>query len=435
MEYCDKISYRYYELENPVLVIYNYVNEATYYYDSISAELLNAILTRNEIAMNRIIGENELDAETVEDFINETNVLLNVSQMKTNMNECFEMEIIDNGETISQICNEMYRNSILYRFHIDITGKCNYRCVHCYHTFEKYSEDLLSETNIEALFEKLYKLGVFILTISGGEPFIRKDMLKILECAKKYDFVIQILTNGYFLNEKMIQEIANSNVCKLSFSYYGSENTHNKITNKKDSYIKLMNAIDLCIKYNISYELKFILLNDNVDEFNEYVNLCNRLGLRVLFEPCLIPKLDGDNSNFHHKLGFEKYKEFMYSHMQYFYNGTDITLYSDKCINCSAGKYGLYCDHTGKIYPCVSYREYLGEWKDVKKIWNESERLKEIRDRKHEQFLSFNKYSFCKYCYQICPGLSLCENGNSLECNNSGCLVAQVIESVDNEVN
>lgn len=435
MDYFDRISYRYYELENPVLVIYNYVNGATYYYDSISAELLNAILRKNESEMNRIILENELDEETVNEFINETSILLNVSEMNTDMKDCFRADIIDNGETISQICNEMYRNNILYRFHIDITGKCNYRCVHCYHTFEQYSEDLLSESNFEALFKKLYGLGVFILTISGGEPFIRKDILKILECAKKYDFVVQILTNGYFLEEAIIKEIAASNVCKLSFSYYGSEEIHNQITNKKDAHVKLMNAIELCIKYNISYELKFILLNDNVDEFDEYVSLCNRLGLRVLFEPCLIPKLDGDNSNFQHKLGFEKYKKFMRLHMQYFYNGADITQYSEKCINCSAGKYGLYCDHMGKIYPCVSYREYLGDWTDIEEIWSKNEKLKEIRDRRHEQFLSFNKYSFCKYCYQICPGLSLCENGNSLECNNSGCLVAQVIESVENEIN
>ena len=89
-----------------------------------------------------------------------------------------------------------------------------------------------------------------------------------------------------------------------------------------------------------------------------------------------------------------------------------------------------YCDHAGNVYPCVSYREYLGKVEDVDDIWNNSKVLKNIRDRSYSQFLTFNKFSFCKYCYQICPGLSLCENGNSLECYNSGCMVAQVIESV-----
>ena len=122
----------------------------------------------------------------------------------------------------------------------------------------------------------------------------------------------------------------------------------------------------------------------------------------------------------------------MISHIDFFYDGVDLTQYKEKTINCSAGRYGLYCDHEGNIYPCVSYREYLGNYTEVINIWNNSNKLKVLRGRKFKQFTTFNKFSFCKYCYQICPGLSLCENNDSFKCYNSGCLVAEVIEEVKN---
>ena len=433
MEFKDRFVYRYY-IKPEIMVVYNFENGATYYYDSISATLLNALFKKEEQEVSAILKKNDIDEETYIAFLDETEGLLNTSACGSVYENGIEENIIDNDMVISQISNEMYNQNILYRCHIDITGKCNYRCIHCYHPFEEYENiDGLSLSNIEELFEKLYKLGTFVITISGGEPFIRKDLFEILKIGKKYGFIFQILTNGYFIDEKVMQELKKYNVFKLSFSYYGSPESHYYITHNHLSRDKVMSAVDLCRKYNMKYEIKFILLAKNVNDFDDYVDLCHSLGTRILFEPSLIPKLNGDRSNFAGKLDFESYKKFMKEHLKYFYNDIDTAQYSDQCINCSAGRYGLYCDYRGDIYPCVSYREYLGKWSDIENIWNNSSKLEEIRGRKYNQFLSFGKYSFCKYCYQICPGLSLCENGNSLECHSSGCLVAQVIESVYNE--
>lgn len=434
IDYIDKIAYRFYDLNPAILIIYNFSNGATYYYDDLSAEILYALLLKDKNKVEEILEVNEIDKDTYIEFVKETEYLLNSS----NETMCLEKmdnssTIIDNSEVLNQIYNEMYRQNILYRFHIDITGKCNFRCVHCYHTFDSYDTDKMSLDDFEILFEKLYRMGVFIITISGGEPFLRRDLVDILKLGKKYGFVFQILTNGYLITEETMRELIDNNVSKLSFSYYGSDESHKTITGNSNSRKQLMKTVELCIKYHMPYELKFILLQSNINDFDEYVELCKKLGIRTLFEPSLIPKLDGDNSNFKEKLDYDTYKEFMKNHLEYFYDGNDLTQYSDKCINCSAGRYGLYCDYAGNVYPCVTYREYLGEIEDVEDIWNTSETLKNIRDRTYSQFLTFNQFSFCKYCYQICPGLSLCENGNSLECYNSGCMVAQIIESVTNE--
>lgn len=406
INYQDRITYRYYEINPPVLVIYNFSNDATYYYDSVSAEILYAILLDKNEKIAAILDANSISDDVYQTFIEETEGLLNSSLRFNNEPSDYINEITDNEELISKIQNDLYKQNVMFKFHIDITGKCNCRCVHCYHTFDSYKQDLLNVNNIDELFEKLYSLGVFIITISGGEPFLKKDLLDIIKKREKYGFVFQILTNGYLLDENIISKISTCNINKLSFSYYGSENSNSLITGHSDFRDKLLKVVDLCIKYKVKYELKFILLKINIDDFDDYVELCKKLGIRILFEPCLIPKIDGDNSNFEYKLDFDTYKKFMVNHIGFFYDGTDMTLYNNKCINCSAGRYGLYCDHEGDIYPCVSYRDYLGKCTEIIDIWNNSNKLRMLRERRFNQFTTFNKFSFCKYCYQICPGLS-----------------------------
>ena len=416
-----------------MLVVYNFGNGATYYYDSVSAELLYALLKKDEKQVRLLIDKYDISSEVYQSFIQECETLFNTNciPLYKDGNE----ELIDNSTIISQVQNDLYKQNILYRFHIDITHKCNLRCIHCYHPFEKYERDTMSFDEIKRLFSVLYDMGVFLITISGGEPFLRKDIVDILEEGGKYGFVFQILTNATLLNEDDIKRLSQLNVSKLSFSYYGNDDAQTKITGNKKFREHLMTVVKWCEKYNLAYELKFILLKLNIGDFDDYVELCKELRVKPLFEPCLIPKLNGDKSNFESKLDFETYKRFMKEHVHYFYDGIDMAQYAEKVINCSAGRYGLYCDFKGDVFPCVSYREPLGTYTDIKNIWNKSEKLLKLRDRKHNQFKTFNKYSFCKYCYQICPGLSLCENGDSLECKNSGCLVAEVIESVKNEEN
>ena len=87
---------------------------------------------------------------------------------------------------INTICRT--QNRLLLQFHI--TGKCNLRCKHCYRTegdVEKLSFDdiknvieqykvLLKKYNE---FHKIKRKGH--INITGGEPFIRKDIKEILK--------------------------------------------------------------------------------------------------------------------------------------------------------------------------------------------------------------------------------------------------------------
>lgn len=81
-----------------------------------------------------------------------------------------------------------------------ITEKCNLNCPFCFGSSCRNQEiDMLSWFN---LLDKFYQYQVRCLVVTGGEPTLKKELLMLLEYAKKKGFFIVLSSNG--LNEKLI---------------------------------------------------------------------------------------------------------------------------------------------------------------------------------------------------------------------------------------
>ena len=82
----------------------------------------------------------------------------------------------------------------LTQFQIELTSKCNERCVHCYIPHDLKLYDITEEMYYNTL-EQLSKMGVLSVTLSGGEPMCHPKFKEFLRAAKKYDFYVNILSN------------------------------------------------------------------------------------------------------------------------------------------------------------------------------------------------------------------------------------------------
>ena len=58
--------------------------------------------------------------------------------------------------------------------HLDITYRCNERCVHCYLDHDDHGE--MTTAEIIDVLEQLADAGVFFLSLSGGEVLMRRDL-------------------------------------------------------------------------------------------------------------------------------------------------------------------------------------------------------------------------------------------------------------------
>src|ERR1700691_603015 len=83
---------------------------------------------------------------------------------------------------------------------LDLTYRCNERCVHCYLDHEDHGE--MTTAEIKHLLDEMADDCVFILTMSGGEIMLRKDFFEILEYARERTFCITLKTNANKIRER-----------------------------------------------------------------------------------------------------------------------------------------------------------------------------------------------------------------------------------------
>lgn len=97
--------------------------------------------------------------------------------------------------------------SIPHDCYIILTSRCNQRCLHCYGNYGmEVPPNELSGEEWDKVFEDLVKNNVFYVNISGGEPTVHPDFLKILNSLKKHKLHFIITTNGLF-NEKILNTL------------------------------------------------------------------------------------------------------------------------------------------------------------------------------------------------------------------------------------
>lgn len=73
---------------------------------------------------------------------------------------------------------------------MNLTKKCNLRCIQCFSNSGKIENNELKTEDIYKLFDDMVENGTFFICLGGGEPFTRKDLFSILEYGKKKQIAI-----------------------------------------------------------------------------------------------------------------------------------------------------------------------------------------------------------------------------------------------------
>ncbi len=136
---------------------------------------------------------------------------------------------------------------------IKITNACNLKCKHC--PFWKMQVKSLSFSQFKESLKNLYDLGIRLLIIEGGEPFLWKDdgynIRNIVKEARKYFFSVGITTNGTFPLD------VETDIIWVSID--GLKNTHNHI--RGEIFEKVISNIEASSHQNIYAHITINSLN------------------------------------------------------------------------------------------------------------------------------------------------------------------------------
>ena len=150
--------------------------------------------------------------------------------------------------------------------HIDLTWRCNERCIHCYLDHDDADELNLSE--LRDLLDQMADAGTMFLTLSGGEIFLRRDIFAIVEHARLRGFDIKLKTNALLIGEKEAARIAELGVHQVQISVYSHmPQVHDAITKVPGSLEKTLRAVGLLRAQRVHVVIACVLMKPNKGAF------------------------------------------------------------------------------------------------------------------------------------------------------------------------
>ena len=300
---------------------------------------------------------------------------------------------------------------------LDLTYRCNERCVHCYLDHEDHGE--MTTVEIKDLLDQMAAAGVFFLILSGGEIFLRKDLFEIVEYARKLLFSVKLKTNAVMIRKAKAERIAALAVESVQISLYSHKpEVHDEITKLPGSFRRTLEGARLLKASGVKVSFANVLMKHNADDYPEVQALASKLGVEYNVDATITPMMDGNRSILDLNIDAERLREV-------FHDSTLVGNAEEFCappagpldekdafdtLPCSAGHTACYVSPYGDVYPCVQFPLPSGNVRQTRflDIWQNSPQLKEVRSITMSDVQGCSSCTHGSSCSR-CPGLAYME--------------------------
>ena len=315
---------------------------------------------------------------------------------------------------------------VLESLHIEITMRCNERCIHCYLPDKLKDEcSIISFDDFCVIINQFIQLGGKRVSISGGEPFTHPDIVKILEYCDNKNLAIHIQTNLTLLTEEYLKVLKSLKNIRIEVSIYSlSFSIHDKITNVKGSLSKTLKNMQNLLENNIPVQIGCPIMVTNYKSIPDLICFSKKNNIHIRCNPLLLNKTDGDKTSVEkEQLSLAQFKElydalkqkdedYVREFVLETYDCEKELLDNPKSfLNkhlCTAGIDSCSISTDGNVYPCAEWHNFiLGNIHNctLKDIWFQSPNLYVLRSINHQRCrkkcLECNAIDFCKRCMMI----------------------------------
>lgn len=250
-----------------------------------------------------------------------------------------------------------------------VTYRCNFRCRFCHYWRDPMAhqpEQTIEQFALGA--RKLAQWGSILISLAGGEPLLRDDIVDIVKVIGRWHFPF-ITTNGYLANEKLAHDLFAAGLWGVSISIdYTDPARHDRARGVNGAYQQAVRALEIFSRARRHHwqrvNLMAVLLDDNLDQVEPLIKLAADHDAYFMIQPYCTLKtssskfVNKDNTNNNSVSEYlmtlrRRYTNFLSNPL--FLERFDAAL-DGGVPNCAAGNAFFNIDSTGDIAICVERR-------------------------------------------------------------------------------
>lgn len=265
----------------------------------------------------------------------------------------------------------------------EITHQCNYQCSYCIFSCNgKKIPGELSRDECFKVIDELVSHGFKHLKVTGGEPFLRSDIIDILEYASQR-MVVDISTNASLITEEIVEKLNRIPLKMIHVSLDGNLSEHETVRGK-NTYWRTIQGLSYLRRSKNKVRIGCVIHKENENNLEELVEMSSELSADEVIFSIMEPINGKDTSLVKTKSneelieGIERIKK-KNTGIEVNYN---FGAQPNYVCRCPAGDKFIYINHLGQVSPCTwlaevdssyisrgTFRDYtLDEMLDEEKI-------------------------------------------------------------------
>lgn len=462
-----------YNKEERLAIIFNNLAGETYLFEEDTADLMELLLEQEyyqAFSAARLadrLGCSEEDLDPFLDELAEQRILVkeipsldDMAALRNKVSEAKkeflkESKGTEKLQSVFELVDTEYRDriekhSVPTSVSIELTYGCNEMCVHCYNpnssrencVVKKVADDELATEDYFSVLDQLADMGVPKVLFTGGDPFVKKDFIRILQYAHKKKFAVDIYTNGQALynNPGLYEQVVACFPHTIGLSLYSMEPTvHESVTRVKGSCEKTKAIADRLCADGVGMTIKCPIMRINKDSYKAVYDFAISHNAVPEFEVNITSSIDGDEYAVNNlRLTEDDFRIVLADPMiPLSTEGSRAERIMDRAPEmqfCGAGVDSFNIKPDGTVSPCIAFSQKCGNVKNapLATIWKESKELNRVRSLRYKDSDRCGKESYCRYCNR-CIGQSYTEKGVPENYSTDNCFIAKIRESLIKE--
>jgi len=169
-----------------------------------------------------------------------------------------------------------------------VTDRCNLRCFYCMpEEGIRYlpKKDLLTFEEIERLITLLASLGISKIRLTGGEPFVRHDLMDLMQRITEIPGVkdLHLTTNGV-LTAPHVGALKKMGIASVNLSLDTLDRERFRAITRRDEFEPVMHTLNLLLEHDIAVKINAVVMEGkNIDDIVPLIELTRNQRVEVRF--------------------------------------------------------------------------------------------------------------------------------------------------------